>query len=95
MLRGSPDFKKLSETWNPVCKTRPEVVFGPASDEQVQAIFIVLKKYDQPFVALSGGHDFRCRSTSPASVLSFKKLNKVEFDREKGILVAQPGVQMK
>ena len=86
-------FHNHTSVYNSRCSARPVVAFAPNSYKQAQEVFKLLKKYNQTFAILSGGHEYDCGSTSKGAVISMRNFKKIKINRSTKQAIVGSGVR--
>ena len=75
------------------CREKPQLVILPNTYQQAAKGLELIKKHDESFVIMSGGHDNECESNTDRVLMNLALLNEVKVDEERQVAVFQSGAR--
>lgn len=86
-------YKDYIRPWNMNCREKPQLVILPNTYQQAAKGLELIKKHDESFVIMSGGHDNECESNTDRVLMNLALLNEVKVDEERQVAVFQSGAR--
>ena len=86
------DYATYTTPWNSLCTDRPYVVFVPATNDDIQKIFIDLRDEDEEFNVMAGGHNWDCEALTTGVLINMALFNRLDVDYTNEVITLGPGV---